>query len=436
MGRIKKSLKRLICKRMVIGLVLSVLFMVSGLGSCYAAEEIRITMWTHDHLYVKFFNARAVEWAKMHPEYKFKFDFIQIPYDSLWPKVLTSLAAGVGAPDLVGIEISQFSRFMKQDIAETQLVDLTPLVGAEREKFVRWEPYMHKGKLFGVESALCPVVYYYRDDLFKEAGIRMPIETWDSFVTAGKKLRTKGLFLAGIQSTDTTHFMELLQQQGGLLFDKEGNLTLDDPKAVRTLKFLADGVKEKVFWPTTGFYEAPHIAALKEGRVVGDFMPDWWSVYYLSPQVPEQEGKWRIQLLPAWEPGGRRSSTWGGTGFAITKHSKHPKLVYDLLHYTYMTKENQVKRFFEIGYFPHMLEAIKDPRIVNFSDPYYGEQKIGAVFSEAALQIPIQWQSPYWSETMILLSKEAITPAIAGKKTPQQAIKDAVSKIKDLMAKG
>ena len=282
---------------------------------------------------------------------------------------------------------------MKQDIAETQLVDLTPLVGEEREKFIRWEPYMHRGKLYGVESALCQVVYYYRDDIFKEAGIEMPLETWDAFVIAGRKLREKGRFMAGIESAGTTHFMELLQQRERLLFDEKGNLmSSDDPGAIEVLKFLVDGVKEKILWPTTSFYGAPHFAAHKQDKVIGNFMPDWWSVYLLQPQVPEQKGKWRMQLLPAWEPGGIRSSTAGGTGFAITSQSKHPKLVYDLLHYTYMTKENQIKRFFEIGYFPHMLEAIKDPRIANFSDPYYGGQKIGAVLSEAALQIPINFK--------------------------------------------
>lgn len=54
------------------------------------------------------------------------FKFTQIPYDQLWPKILTTLAAGTGVPDLIGIEISAFSRFMKGDIAEQALVDLTP----------------------------------------------------------------------------------------------------------------------------------------------------------------------------------------------------------------------------------------------------------------------------------------------------------------------
>ncbi len=401
-----------------------------------AQEEITISMWTHDNLYVEFFTRRGEEWAAMHPEYKIKFDFTQIPYNQLWPKILTTLAAGSGAPDLIGIEINAFSRFMKGDIAEKTLVDLTPLIGEERSQFLRWEPYMYKGKIYGVESALCPVVFYYRKSVFDEAGIATPLETRDALIEAGRKLKEKGYYVTAIESSGDAphHFLTLYYQQDGMLFDSEGKLMEEnDPRAIRALRFLQEGVKEGVLWPTSSYYDAPHFAALKEGKVVGNYMPDWWSVYFQKPQVAEQAGEWRIQLLPAWEKGGRRSSTAGGTGFAITQYSKNPELVFDFLHYTYMTKENQIKRFQEIQYFPTMIEAITDPRITELPDPYYGDQKIGAVFSEAALQVPIQWQSPYWSEAIQALYKEAVTPVVNGQKTPEQALKDAVAKIRALM---
>lgn len=415
----------------VLGVLVALLSGVTG-----AQEEITISMWTHDYLYVEFFTRRGEEWAAMHPEYKVKFDFTQIPYDQLWPKILTALAAGKGVPDLIGIEINAFSRFMKGDIAEKTLVDLTPFIGEERDKFLRWEPYMHKGKIYGVESALCPVVFYYRKTIFDQAGIATPINTWEEFLEAGRKLKEKGYYIAAIESSGDAphHFLALYYQQDGAVFDGEGKLMAeDDPRAIAALRLLQEGVREGILWPTASYYGAPHFAALKEGKVVGNYMPDWWSVYYQKPQVPEQAGEWRIQLLPAWKEGGRRSSTAGGTGFAITKYAKKPELVFDFLHYTYMTKENQIKRFLELQYFPTMIEAITDPRITDFSDPYYGDQKIGQVFSEAALQVPIQWQSPYWSEAMQILYKEAVTPAVAGKKTPEQALKDAVTKIREVM---
>lgn len=418
-----------------VGLFLLLLFVVSINTVVFAKEEVTITMWTHDFLYVKFFKARAEEWKEKYPQYDFKFDFIQIPYDQVFTKVLNTFSAGTGAPDLVGIEISAFSRFMKDNIDEKCLVDLTPLIGKERKLFVegRWAPYMDKGKIYGVESGLCPVVFYYRDDVFKEAGIKMPIDTYDEFVTAGEKIKAMDKFIMAASRNDQTLFMELFQQQGGNVFNKEGKLTISEPRAVKALRFLVDGaLDKKIFYPANDPYGAPMMAAFKQSKVVGAIMPDWYLVYDLKSQVPELSGKWRIQEIPAWTPGGLRVSTWGGTGFAITKQSQHPDLVWDLLHYTYMTKENQVKRFLEIDYYPTMIEAMDDPRVKNFVDPYCGDQKIGEVFSRVAKKIPLQWQSPYWNEAMTVIQKE-VSFAMNGKKSPEQAIRDMDKEIKALM---
>jgi len=424
-----RFLVAIICIMVILGLAMVV--------QAQKKEKMTITMWTHDYLYVQFFKARGAEWAQEYPQYEFKFDFIQIPYAEVFTKTLTALAAGVGAPDLIGIEISQFSRFMKGDIAEKCLVDLTPLVGADREKFIeaRWAPYSHKGKLYGVESALCPVALYYRNDIFQKFGIKTPIALWSEFVEAGKKLAAQGHYIMATSNTNDPTFMILFQQRGGNVFDKDGNLVLDDPRAVEVLDFLVDGAnKLKIFWSTSEFYSAPHFAAYKQDKVIGDIMPDWWSVYFLKPQVPEQSGKWRVQFLPAWEKGGPRTSSWGGTGFAITKQSKKVDLVWDLLKYTYMTKENQVKRFQEINYFPHMIEAFDDPGVVDVPDPYYGGQKFGAVLASVAKEMPVQYQSPYWSEAMTIMSKHA-SLAFTGKKTSAEAIKDAATEIAKLMKK-
>ncbi len=422
--------------RMAVVLSFLVLFLFSITILAFSKEEITITMWTHDFLYVRFFKARAEEWKQKYPQYDFKFDFIQIPYDQVFTKVLNTFAAGTGAPDLVGIEISAFSRFMKDDIAEKCLVDLTPLIGKERRLFVegRWTPYMYKGKIYGVESALCPVVFYYRDDIFKEAGVKMPINTYEELVTAGEKIKAMDKFIIPApRGSDVALFMLLFQQQGGLVFTKEGKLSILDPRAINTLKFLVDGaLNRKIFYTSEDLYGAPLMAAYKQSKVVGVTMPDWYLVYYLKSQVPELSGKWRIQELPAWKPGGLRVSTWGGTGFAITKQSKYPDLVWDLLHYTYMTKENQVKRFLEIGYYPTMIEAMDDPRVKNFVDPYCGDQKIGEVFSRVAKRVPIQWQSPYWNEAMSIIGRE-YSLAMNGKKDPEKAIRDMYNAIKALM---
>lgn len=405
------------------------------------AEQITISMWTHDNLYVEFFTTRGEVWKEDNPQYEFTFDFQQVPYGEVFTKVLANLAAGSGAPDLVGIEISVFSRFMKGDIAEKGLVDLTDLIGDEREKFVegRWTPYMHRGKIYGVESALCPVGYWYQPAIMEAAGIEMPIDTWYDFLVAGRQVyEATGAAMAPVDDLSVGLFMELFQQRGQNIFDQEGNVTLDTPGAIEVLQYLVDGTnKDKVFLKTgaDAYWGPSTMAAYKDGLSAGAMMPDWYLGATLKSELADMEGQWWLATMPLWKVGGHKTSTWGGTGFAITKHSEHPDLVWSLLHFTYMTKESQVLRFQQIHYFPHMIEAFDDPGVVDMEEPYCDGQKVGAVFASVARDIPIQWQSPFWEEATTELSNQC-TLAYAGDISPEEAIKTADDNIKAIVARG
>ena len=80
------------------------------------------------------------------------------------------------------------------------------------------------------------VMLYYRNDLFEELKI-VPenINTWDKFITTGKKVRQAQ---RGLVSMDWSYFGILLRQRGTDLFKKEGSLNLDDPMVLETLEFL------------------------------------------------------------------------------------------------------------------------------------------------------------------------------------------------------
>lgn len=405
-----------------------------------APESVAITMWTHDALYVEFFTTRGNVWKEDYPQYDIRFEFEQIPYAEVFTKVLANLAAGSGAPDLVGIEISQFSRFMVGDIAEKGLVDLTDWIGDERAKFVegRWTPYMHQGKIYGVESALCPVGYWYQPAILEDRyGVEMPIETWQDFAAIGRQLVVDGVYMAPVDDLDVGTFMMYLQQRGGKLFAEDGSVTLDSPEAIEALEFLVNGANQGEFYYKAGadsYWGPATLTAYSDGVIAGAVMPDWYLGATLKTQLPEMEGQWRLSVLPLWPAGGHRTSTWGGTGFAITRQSQHADLVWSLLHFTYMTLESQVLRFQQINYFPHMIEAFSHPGVIEREEPFCGGQRTGAVFASVAEDIPLQWQSPHWSEAMERLS-DYLTRAYAGEITPEQAIKEADARIKELAAR-
>ena len=62
-----------------------------------------------------------------------------------------------------------------------------------------------------------------------------------------------------------------------------------------------------------------------------------WDVSLAQALVP--------RARDAWEKGGRRTSTYGMTGLAISRTTKHPELAWELAKYLYYNKEDLGARF-------------------------------------------------------------------------------------------
>ena len=407
-----------------------------------AKEKVELTMWTHDNLYVQFFTERAKDkaWLDKYPQYEITTNFQQLP--EVFTKMLASLSAGTEVPDLFGLEQGQFGNFTKSNLIADKFVDITTLIAAERDKFVEntWIKYTYQGKTYGVESALCTCGFYYQPAVLEKLGLTELPATWADFMDQGVQAAKQGVYLSALDSEGSAIFDMLFMQRGGLYFDKDSNFVFGEAPnrdmAIEVMEYLKQGLDQKVFWPgnAADFWGAAIMAAHKEGKVMGLPAADWWSDSLLKTNAADQAGNWRISLMPKWKGGGFGSSIWGGTGFVVTKASKHADLAWDLLHYGYMTKENQLKRYEEIKYLPHMFEALDDPRFTEAKDPYYGDQLIGKTWSEAAKTMPVYYQSPVRGDLNTELAKQ-LTDFYAGNvkssevmdsvvKVTEQAIKD------------
>jgi len=401
-------------------------------------EAVTLSMWTHDNLYVQFFNKCGEVWKANYPQYDITFNFQQLP--DVFTKMLASLSAGEQVPDLFGLEQGWFGTYTKDDLIEDKFVDIAPMILDERDKFVEntWTKYTYKGKTYGVESALCTVGFYYQPAVLEKAGATELPKTWEEFMELGIKAAKNGIYLSALESEGMSTFDMLFMQRGGKYFNQDSKFVFGESPnremALEVMSYLKSGVDNKVFWPAGGdFWGAGLMAAHKEGKVMGLPAADWWSDSLLKTNAADQSGNWRINLLPKWKGGGHASSVWGGTGFVVTKASKHVDLAWDLIHYTYMTKENQLDRYFTIHYLPHMFEALDDPRFTGATDPYYGDQKIGLVWSEAAKDMPLYYQSPVRGDLNTELATQ-LTNMYAGTTTPDAAMDAVIAKVNQAIA--
>jgi len=364
-------------------------------------DEVTITMWTHDVQYVEFFTEVANEWAASeHPEIDFTFEFEIVP--SLHDVVLANIAGGQPLPDLVGISEFHFPRYLVDDLIEDHFVDLTDRIGTDYDRVVqgRWSIYEWNGKTYAVESALSAVAYYYQPAIFEDEGL-VPPETWDEFLESGAALGVEGV-ASGVLTDAGNVFEFYLHQRGGRVFNEAGDFVLGDPgnrqAAMDVLSLWREGLDSGAFTVVlqSEFWGPSQINAFDQGSIAGTIMPDWYADAILKPQAEHMAGHWALAPMPVWSDGsGLATTVYGGTGFAITKASPNIDLAWDLLRYSYLTVEGQVKRYQMTGYYPTLFEALSDERVLVIEDPYFSDQRLAEVYGAVADQVPIWYQSPY-----------------------------------------
>lgn len=399
-----------------------------------ASGKVELTLWTHDPGYVKTFTESANRLTAANGKYDYAMKFTNADSEVLVTRLISTSAAGRGTPDMIGIVISVFPRLMAGGIGKQILADLDPVIAPYKNDLLRTAPYSIDGKLYALESDTCLSVLYYREDEFKKNDIPEDVETWEELAEIGAKLHQRtgqslGMVATGDNTSITNAFLQLLLQRGGGYFDQSGNLTIDSPEAVEVLDFMAKGVASGFLIALPDPYGAPNTAALKGDKLIATVMPNWYNVYGLQANVPEQKGKWRIRNLPKFSGGGHITSSLGGTGFAVVKDKPGSQAALELLKQTYLTEDGQLLRFEKGGFLPTLKSLYSNKKLLATEDEYLGGQRLFDVYTPASEDSPTFYQNAKLNVLIEALGGPMLE-ALQGKKKPADAIKEAVAAYK------
>ena len=133
--------------------------------------------------------------------------------------------------------------------------------------------------------------------------------------------------------------------------------------------------------------------AVEKGYLLSFVCPDWRSKG-TETHVASMAGKMALMPLPAFEPGGRRTSTWGGTMLGITKKCQDKKLAFELARHLYLNPGDLAERFRDLNILPPLKDAWRLPAF-HEPRPYWSNQPIGKLYAELAEQVPPQYTSPF-----------------------------------------
>ncbi|MCZ7543261.1 MAG: extracellular solute-binding protein [Anaerolineae bacterium] len=395
----------------------------------YKRQAVQLTLWAFVNTHARWFRSMAEDYKKdVNPD--FEIDVQEIAYENLHDNLLIALqSGGIGAPDIADIEQGRFGGFLRG--GDPGLVDILPWLeeGGYLDQLVasREALYSYQGKTYGIEHALTPVVLYYRADVFEEAGIDVAsLDLWDDFIEASKQLASDEVKVLSVWND----MFELLLRQRGLdYFDADGNVTVDDPLSIDTMEWMLALTNEHGIAEQEPEDEA-WWAAVREGRFLGHPGADWYAGFF-KDNVPELSGMWGAVPLPRWEPGGSRTSCWGGTGACIVATSPNVEEAWKFLQYTMLSVEGNVRRYELTTLFPPFLPAMDNERLFT-PDEYFGGQELGRLFAEVAPEVPAQYQSPYRTELQAAY-RAVFQDLIDGNVTPEEALTDVANDIREVM---
>jgi arabinosaccharide transport system substrate-binding protein len=295
--------------------------------------------------------------------------------------------------------------FFRGPVEEIGFVDLTDWLKTsgwyDRIVASRFAPYSVRGHIFGLPHDVHPVMIAYRRDLFAQAGVDpSKIRTWDDFIEVGHRL-TKDLdgdgtpdrYMMELEDNWSSHLETLLFQRGGGYFDDQGRLIMDNAIGLKTLTWYVPLVAGKERIGSSLPFGQVLNQALDSGFFVCTRCPDWYTKF-LEMDVPRLSGKMALMPLPAFEPGGRRTSTWGGTMIAVTKHCKQPELAKALAVHLYLEPRFLAERFASTNIIPALKEAWHLPEFSRRRE-YWSGQAIGQEFAALAEETPPQYTSPF-----------------------------------------
>ncbi len=327
--------------------------------------------------------------------------------EAMQQRMLAGFLSDTPSADLIEVERNFIPQVFTGPIEDVGFVDLTGRIKAEgiydQINKPSFAPWSSRGRIFGLPHDVHPMMLAYRADVFEAAGIDLPsVRTWDEFAQVVRPL------VGDRNGNDTTDYIismwasggfrdqleALILQAGGALFDESGRMKIDTEVNARVLATLASWM----VGPDRIAVDAPEFDATGnkmrlDGRVLVALMPDWLCGVWQS-NIPRLSGKLKLMPLPAWEPGGRRTSVWGGAMIGITKTTNDPEGAWKVAKHLYLSEVLAEELFVTNG----IISPVKsywDRDFYDVPSDYFSGQPVGRMYIDLAPDIPIRTSSPF-----------------------------------------
>lgn len=340
-----------------------------------------------------------------------------------------ALEAGEAAPEVAMLETIDAPETIDSSGGLRDLSDWIEDAGL-RSAFIEsaWASVDIDGGTYAMPWDIGPVVVYYRRSIYEEYGIEpTDIETWSDFVSAGKNL-PDDIALLNLPPGDLNgQWRTLCRQQGMQPITEDGKINIASEKSRRSAAVLNDLHQAGLTTRYTGFTE--QWAQAYEDDEIASLLSASWMVGTMQTEMPSTAGDWGVFRIPAFDPGGRRASNWGGSNLLIPEQidEETARRAWEYITWSVARKDMQVLMFQRFGLFPTLEAAYEDP-IFDEEVAFFDGQQVRQIFIEVAEEIP-RWRFTTATPTISNAIDAELKRMLDGKQTPQQATETAAETV-------
>jgi multiple sugar transport system substrate-binding protein len=391
-------------------------------------EPVTVTFasWVGNDVTMKKF---AADFHKEHPNITIEFQ--NVPAEQASTKLTTQIAAN-NAPDTAFVNASDTSDFASRGA----LVNLDSYI--ERSDVVKPDDYVEAFKTFvtyedsmwGLPIDGESTGLFYRTDLFEEAGIDGPPETWEEFEETAAALTDPDANQYGYEvfaSEAAYYWYPWLYQAGGDLLTEDGqDVAFTSEEAKKAAEFYVNLVNySPPDYLNSNSYDGR--TAFVEGQVAM-YMAGAWLAGTLHSESPQIDGKWTSAPLPDGPAGCK--TTIAGDSLVMFSQTKNSDAAWLWLEYLSRPENIAEWTYKSEGgtLLPPLSSQLNSPDLVK-------EKPVLEGFAELMkCGVASTVSNPKFPRVETVLNEE-LGKAMYGEQTAEQALENAAQEAEDILSR-
>jgi multiple sugar transport system substrate-binding protein len=330
----------------------------SGSSSASSGQVVHLTITDWDNG----MPAVVAQWNKEHPDIQVQLIKPSGTGYTLYNKLITDNSAGTN-PDISEIEYQALPEMVANKVViplNKYLPSISQSYSSQVLNLVNLQ-----GSTYGVPQNVCPMVFFYRKDVFAKLGLSAPT-TWAQYAADAAKIHKANPkeYLGNFDAADPEWFAGLAQQAGASWWTASGStwtVAINDAATQKVASYWQGLVNSGVISPEPS-WSTQWLTDMNKGNIVG-WVSAQWAPNQFPTIAPSTSGQWAAAALPAWTAGDKTVGTWGGEAEVVTANSKHPQQAAEFINWMNNSQEGLNLLIKNVDVFPAATFAQDSPAL-------------------------------------------------------------------------